>query len=123
MGFKAARVESLRGECEAWREIGEKDNPDFENSWVNNGATQTAGFYKDKFDRVWLKGLIKNGTVGAVPAFTLPVGYRPDEAQNFSGIDATGTPSARIFVDTDGHVEIRAGNNGFIGLDGFSWRV
>jgi len=126
MPFSTQRVEELRGECELWREIGQKDNPDFENSWVNydTGTHALAAFYKDKFNRVWIKGLIKNGTVGLGNAvFTLPEGYRPSERVNYSGIDGTGVPASRIQVYTTGELVVLVGNNGFISLDGFSWRV
>ena len=123
--FATQRVEELQGDVEGVRYIGEKDNPDFANSWVNFGAgTEPAAFYKDKFSRVWLSGLINDGTVGVgSPVFTLPAGYRPNFINNFSTIDGTGTPSGRLAVLADGSLEIRAGSNTFISLDGFSWRV
>lgn len=117
------RVEKLQGECEQKRYVGTKDNPAFQNSWVNYGGNhEDAGFYKDKFNRVWLSGSIKNGTVPAV-AFTMPVGYRPNGLLNYSSIDGAGTPSARITVIASGQVTIQTGNNAEIGLDGISWRV
>jgi len=117
------RVEKLTGECELVRYIGQKDNPAFQNSWVNYGTTSLAGFYKDKFNRVWLTGWIKNGTVGAFAAFTLPSGYRPTDINKHSGIDGAGTPSAQIQIQTNGDVQIVAGNNTLISMDGVSWRV
>ena len=129
MRSSLGRVEKLKGNSELWREIGQKDNPDFENSWVNFGSNNAAAaFYKDKFNRVWLKGLIKSGTVGAVPCFTLPSGYIPTEYMNYSSVDGTETPSARInimaTVDANpGEIHVTAGNNTFISLDGMSWRV
>lgn len=118
------RVEKLTGECEEVRNIGEKDNPAFVNSWVNyNTSTHTkASFYKDKFNRVFLSGSIKSGTVPAT-IFTLPEGYRPALQVSFSSIDGTGTPSARINVGAAGGVSITSGNNAIVCLDGMSWRV
>jgi hypothetical protein len=52
--------------------------PTFTNSWVNYGAGYNdAGYYKDAFGWVTLRGLVKNGTDGA-SIFTLPVGCRPE---------------------------------------------
>ena len=71
---------------------------------------------------MWLKGLVKTGATPSV-VFTLPEGYRPKLAVNYSSIDGTGTPSARIEVSIDGRVNILTGNNSFISLDGISFRV
>ena len=117
------RIEKLQGESELTRYVGQKDNPAFQNSWVNFGGTrEDAGFYKDKFNRVWLSGSIKNGTVPAT-IVTLPAGYRPENLLNYSSIDGTGTPSARLTIDSTGQLAIQAGNNAEVGLDGISWRV
>ena len=119
------RVEKLEGNSENQYLIGANNAPAFTNSWVNfDSGTEPAAFYKDKFNRIWLSGLMKSGTVGVgSPAFTLPVGYRPNFINNFCSIDGAGVPSARIAVLTDGSLEVRAGNNTFISLDGISWRV
>ena len=109
---------------ELWIEIGSTNAPAFENSWVNyNSATNaTAAVYKDPFERVWLKGAIKTGSTPSV-AFTLPVNYRPSLIISYSSIDGTGTPSANIEIHADGTVNILAGNNAFISLDGISWKI
>jgi hypothetical protein len=52
--------------------------PTLVNSWakvLNTPANEPAGFYKDEFGIVRLRGWLANGTAGSV--FTLPVGYRP----------------------------------------------
>ena len=128
MRFSAHRVEKLEGECELWREIGAKDNPSFTNSWVNfGGSDAVAAFYKDKFNRVWLKGSIKSGTVDSTdpysPAFTLPSGYRPSERVYYSSVGGIGPVSAKTMIDTTGDVNILAGTNTVITLDSISWRV
>lgn len=128
MPFSTQRIEELRGECENTRYIGQKDNPDFTNSWVNHGAgLEATGFYKDKFNRVWLSGSIKNGTVDSTspfsPAFTVPAGYRPTLQLRYSTTDGTGVPNGQIMIDTNGDVNILTGNNALITLDGISWRV
>lgn len=109
---------------ENYREIGGTNNPAFINSWVNfNSATHsTAAFYKDPYERVWLKGTIKTGATPSV-AFVLPTGYRPLLINTFSSIDGTGTPSAEIEIDASGNVTIASGNNASISLDGISFRA
>jgi hypothetical protein len=117
------RVEKLTGECELIRYIGTKDNPTFQNSWVNFGSNrEDAGFYRDKFNRVWLSGSVRAGTVPST-IFTVPVGYRPTAEVQYSSVDGTGTPSARIIVYTSGNVDVLSGSNTLITLDGISWRV
>ena len=65
------------GQVQEWINIDDSNAPAFENSWANTGgAYETAGFYKDPFGRVHLKGQIGTGTA-ATTAFTLPTGYRP----------------------------------------------
>ena len=120
----ASRVVALEAGPEEWHEIGIENNPVFLNAWINyNGATHnTAAFYKDSHNRVWLKGLIKNGSIAGV-VFILPIGYKPNLRTNFSSIDGTGTPSARVEINIDGTVNVLTGNNAFIALDGMSFRV
>ena len=119
------RVEKLTGECEQERVVGQDDNPDFAGTWENYGSTTApVSFYKDQFNRVWLRGTCKDST-GSPPStiFTLPEGYRPSKELNYSSIDGTGTPSARIKITAAGVVQCSAGNDSLIGLDGISWRV
>jgi hypothetical protein len=63
---------------EIWHEVGTAGEPAFVNGWRNYDAAnyQTAGFKKDAFGFVHLKGLVSTGTLD-IAAFTLPVGYRP----------------------------------------------
>lgn len=53
--------------------------PTLLNSWVNYGGSfDTAGYYKDEFGIVHIKGVIKSGTTTASTVlFTLPAGYMP----------------------------------------------
>ena len=72
------RAWNVIGQVEEWHEIGDTNEPAFENSWANaGGAYEPAAFYKDPFGRVHLKGRIGTGTA-ATTAFTLPTGYRPN---------------------------------------------
>lgn len=122
------RVERLTGEVEQKRYIGTKDNPSFTNSWANYGNNyEDACFWKDKFGMVQLAGVIAGGTVDNSdpysPAFTLPEGYRPSYRKLYDQVDGTRSPSAVILIDTNGDVNINQGNNGYISLDGLTWRV
>lgn len=92
-----------------WHEVGDTDEPAFENSWVNfGGAIDTAAFVKDAAGIVHIKGAVKSGTVGQA-VFTLPVGYRPRSREIASVIsnDAIGF----MEVLPDGQVIASAGNN------------
>lgn len=105
------------------RYIGATNEPAFQNSWVNYGTgTENVNYYRDPFDRVHIGGTMASGTVGSV-SFNLPPAYRPNNQLRFSSIDGTGTPSARIHVDSNGDVTVQAGNNAYVSLDGHSWRV
>jgi len=84
--------------------------PTLTNSWVNNGAASTAaGYWKDAFGMVHLRGQINSGSAGAA-AFTLPAGYRPAKDHLFDGLGplvavyATGvvSPSASSLTSLDG---------------------
>ncbi len=87
---------------ENWREVGAVGEPAFENSWVNYDAGwDTAGFYKDPFGRVHIKGRVKDGTLNTA-IFILPEGYRPPVNLLFATIADT-TP-IRIQVHASGVV-------------------
>jgi hypothetical protein len=108
-------------QVEEWHEIGDTNEPAFANSWVNFGSPYNdAGFYKDPQGRVHLKGLIKLGTVGSA-AFTLPVGYRPDNSLILSTISNSST--GRINLTSGGAViPVSPSNNTWVALDGLSFR-
>jgi hypothetical protein len=97
--------------------------PAFTNSWVDYaGSVQAqAGFRKNQFGRVFLKGLIKSGTIGT-SAFTLPVGYRPQEQFNFASIDGSDA-GARLQIHTDGTVTPVNGSNAKFSLDMVSFET
>lgn len=65
------------GRVEDWVEIGTAGAPPFLNSWGNTGSGyDAAGFYRDPWNRVHLKGNITGGAA-PIAAFTLPDNYRP----------------------------------------------
>lgn len=93
---------------DAWHLVGGTGEPAFQNSWTNFGGTEeVAGFRKDPFGRVHLKGLITGPAFNT--AFTLPAGYRPVRTQRFSTA-ASGNAAASIVIGTDGAVQMGAGS-------------
>ena len=96
--------------------------PTFENGWDNFGAPQQdVGYYKDNNGRVWLRGAIKDGTIGAVPAFTLPEGYRPAAWEHFDVESNHAFGSVQIA--DDGQVQGRDGDPTHVSLSGISFRA
>ena len=96
--------------------------PTMLNGWiVYDGGFNQPGYYKDKNGMVHLRGLIKNGTVGAA-AFTLPTGYRPASQELMNAI-TFGEVNARVDIATTGNVVITSGNNLWLSLDGIKFRA
>jgi len=120
----SAVTDSKVASPESWYEIGAAGNPAFTNSWVNYGDVyNTAAYYKDHQNRVFLKGLIKSGTRGSA-AFTLPVGYRPVKNEIFPSmsndqISRTDVTSAGAVIPTS----FSTGSNAYVSLDGISFRA
>lgn len=100
-------------EEEGWQEVS-----NFLNGWVNYGGSFPKASYKKNGKQVYLKGLIKSGTVGE-NAFLLPEGYRPNEPLFFSETSNSGL--AEIRVEKTGYVNIRKGSNGWTSLTGISY--
>ena len=122
------RIISQKGSsiaCEAWHEVGADGEPAFENNWVNFNAptNETAGFLKDPFGFVHLKGLVKSGTVGTV-IFTLPAGYRPSLAKIVaaSGSDVA-TRDNTVTILVTGTVTANCATNTYFSLDGITFKV
>jgi len=88
--------------------IGGPGEPDFEHGCGNVGSgLNPAGFYKDSFGVVHLRGFIV-GCTDEQTAFTLPPGFRPTGIE--AGATGTGnTASGLIRVDPDGSVRIFGG--------------
>lgn len=94
------------------------------NSWTNLGSPFSAASYAVENGRVWLRGVVTGGVVsGTLPIFTLPSGYRPEGQCILAA--TSGTPdgtAARVDVQTNGDVMLRAGATGYVSLDGLSFR-
>lgn len=101
--------------------------PTLGNSWVNYSGSFEAAAYTKINGIVYLKGLIKSGTVSTTAtgdAFYLPAKYRPAKAAIFSAISSASTPSAIYIYDAtsgSGAVRITSGNNGWVSLNGINF--
>jgi F5/8 type C domain len=94
--------------------------PTLLNGWVNFGSPfNNVGFRKDALGFVHLRGEMKSGTIGAVPAFTLPVGYRLTAQEQFASLSAGGM--ANITILANGNVQVPSGNNGDVSLSGITF--
>ncbi|MEC1866726.1 phage baseplate upper protein [Bacillus paralicheniformis] len=91
-------------------------SPTLLNGWKQYG-THKVQFSKNALGEVELIGSITGGTVGFdVPAFTLPIGYRPLQTTHFLGVASSiGTGSTpqyhRTQIATDGTVYIQSCSN------------
>jgi hypothetical protein len=101
----------------------------FLNGWTQHPAAgyEQAGYYKDPYGRVHLRGLISPGTVGAV-ALNLPKGYRPSATWNQAVLsqDTGGTRYlSRLHVLSNGDVVTFTGGspNWWWSLSGVSFRA
>ena len=89
----------------------------FENGWVNFNGSHNSAQYRLRGDKqVELRGLVKSGTIGAVPIFTLPANYRP--VVRYVMIVISNNLIGRVNIEADGHVECTVGNNAWVSLDG-----
>lgn len=93
--------------------------PTLTDGWANTGGSDApAGFYKDPWGRVYLRGVVDSGSLPG-DIFTLPSGYRPGYIVRLSTTDSVGM--ARIQILTSGIVHISAGTP-WVALDGISFR-
>ena len=96
--------------------------PTLLNSWVNyDAAYNPAGYYKDPWGRVHLRGAVKNGTAIGTAIFTLAAGYRPPFRQ-LHVVDSNNA-HGRVDVLADGTVLGVAGSTAWVSLDGISFRT
>lgn len=96
--------------------------PTLQNSWVNYGGIYAAaGYYKDSLGIVRLRGLVKNGTVGGVAAFTLPVNYRPsaDIILTVTSNNAWG----QVRVTSTGAVQMYQGSATWFSIENLSFKA
>jgi hypothetical protein len=99
--------------------VGDPGAPVFKNAWVNFAAGEAlAGYWRDPFGFVTLKGVIKTGTINTA-CFTLPPGYRPLEKQLVATI--SNGAIGRLDVTTAGAVIPVSGNNAYFALNNISF--
>lgn len=93
--------------------------PTLLNSWINYGSSyQTAAYMKDRTGRVWLRGMIKNGTATTgTTILTLPSGYRPPAKVILQVISFNSSGGAYIEVLTTGDCTINNASNGFVSIE------
>ncbi|MFA5866924.1 MAG: hypothetical protein WC891_03045 [Actinomycetota bacterium] len=100
--------------------------PTLTNLWVNyGGGFAPAGFYKDGFERVYLRGLLKAGTLGQA-ALTLPAGCRPAYDEILMGVSDTGATVGygEVRIYTTGAVVPQSGmGNTWFSLSGITFRA
>ena len=128
--------------AEPWHDVGSAGQPTFNHddilcTWKNFGGDHnTAGFLRDRFGFVHLKGLVDQeaqvidpcSTAGDERIFTLPVGYRP--ARREAHVTITNGALGRINIDgpaAPGKVWIdapttTANAQQWVALDGISFR-
>lgn len=107
-----------RTATEDWHLIGAVGEPPFENGWVNFGAGyQNAGFRKNNQNEVMVTAMIKDGSIGSFPAFTLPVGYRPPPGGRliYGGQTNTGG-DVRVDITPLGEVMFITGSNIWVSM-------
>jgi len=102
-----------------WKYVGDAGQPAYANSWVSYGSGYAGASFRRIGNVVYLGGLIKNGSVN-LEAFTLPLGYRPDNAGSNSAIFGVVSNSGigRVDVYTGGGiVPTTPSNNAWVPLD------
>ena len=94
----------------------------FQNSWVNYDATLwvSAAYMLDPYlQRVFIRGMVKNGSSAGAIIFTLPVGYRPPFGAQF----VVWPGGFGINVASNGAVNLINGSTGLVCLDQISFTV
>ena len=102
--------------------------PTLLNDWVSYGAPASIeGYYKDQFNKVLLKGVIKNGTVNIDDTgdtnviLILPLGYRPSERIYFAA--TSNNDFGYVRVDPDGKIRAKAGSNTWFSLSNIIFKA
>lgn len=96
--------------------------PTFTNGWTQfNSATNPVRYFRDSLGMVHLKGYISGGAVGS-PAFTLPVGYRPDTQYNVL-VRTGGGASTALQVEVNGQVTVNTPYTTWVSLDNVHFRA
>ena len=87
---------------DTWHAVGDTGEPDFENSWGNEGSPyESLSYRKDMSGYVHFKGVVSGGVINTC-IFTLPSDYRPANRRLFAV--ASEDTSYRLCVYQDGRV-------------------
>jgi len=107
-------------EVEAWTNIGSGGST-WGTDWVNANAEYPAGFMKDPFGFVHLRGVAhKDGNTNY--PITLPSGFFPEQQVTF--LAGYGSDSVYMFaIYTDGTTFCGAGFGAYIYLDGITFKA
>jgi hypothetical protein len=111
-------------EQEPWKDVS------LQNGWVRyDNAYNPPSYFKDSLGIVHLRGMVRTGTMRTA-IFTLPSGYRPEFRELFatSSLIPTATVTngsgyGRLDITNDGQVIPWEGTNGWISLDGITFRA
>jgi hypothetical protein len=100
--------------------------PTLLNNWTNFAETYSqAGYFKDSFGIVHLRGFVKGGAIGSNSTtdsiFHLPSAYRPPKLLYF--VSASNNALAVITIAVTGAVNCTYGNNAWLSLDGITFRA
>jgi hypothetical protein len=88
----------------AWHNVGDPDEPPFEQSWVNYGSIQAPLRFRRAGLDVHLEGYIKSGNALATArVFTLPDGFRPAYSNTYPVTNGSGQ-AATLDIDPAGSV-------------------
>ncbi len=110
---------------EPWHSIGEPGEIPFATSWGSSslGLYQRAGYRKDRFGVVHLRGVAWRGgdSVTGGPMFTLPEGYRPLKHRMF-GVSSSAGKASGLDVESTGVVYVYgSADDNMVSLDGVSF--
>jgi hypothetical protein len=100
--------------------------PTLLNNWTNYGESYSqAGYFKDSFGIVHLRGFVKGGSIGTNSTtdsiFYLPSTYRPPKLLYF--VSVSNNTLAVITIALSGAVNCIYGNNAWLSLDGLTFRA
>jgi hypothetical protein len=123
-GISAAKVKLLAG-VEADFEVSTGGATyGLQNGWIlwPDGSYAGPGYFKDAFGIVHLRGLLGNGPASKA-AFTLKPGYAPAFHQVFTAVGSGVFCEVRVFTDGTVVPMSSCSSNGWISLDGISFRA
>ena len=96
--------------------------PTLLNGWVNFDSGYASCQYRiDSLGTVHLKGMIKNGTLGA-PCFTLALGYRPIESQYH--LSLSSDTARTLTITSSGDVRISSvASKSWVSFNGITFKI